>query len=190
MSPYPAQTDRSTIIETARNLIERDGVESLSLAKVAAEFGIKAPSLYGHIRSKSALLQAVIEQTYQRLFDAYDQALAQSGTDPVEQLLNLSLAQRRFAHENPHTYNLAYATQDPELRANPEMLLERAVALQKIMAKVSGEADSLTALRGSLAVVHGFIMLELNGQFRRGGDLSETFETIIRRYLDGWQRGR
>jgi hypothetical protein len=30
-------------------------------------------------------------------------------------------------------------------------------------------------------------MLELNGQFQRGGDLSLTFEEIVKAYLQGWQ---
>ena len=67
MSPYPAQTDRESIVETARMLIERDGMDALSLALLASELGIKPPSLYRHVSSKAALLQAVIEQTYRRL---------------------------------------------------------------------------------------------------------------------------
>ena len=58
--------------------------------------------------------------------------------------------------------------------------------VQEIMARISGAENSLAALRGSLALTHGFITLELNGQFRRGGDLSETFDQIIRAYLAGW----
>ncbi|HEY5731525.1 MAG TPA: WHG domain-containing protein [Anaerolineales bacterium] len=187
MSPYPVQTDRETIIETARILIERDGVEHLSLGNVAAELGIKAPSLYRHIESKSALLQAVIEHTYLSLFRAYDKALSNSGENPTEQLMALSQAQRTFAHANPNSYLLAYAAQDPELRADPNMLLERAVIIQKIIIQISGEENSLPALRGLLALAHGFIMLELNGQFRRGGDLSAAFEESIRAYLLGWE---
>ena len=61
MSPYPSQTNSKTVIETARILIEHEGVEALSLGKIAAELGIKAPSLYRHIKNKHALLQAVEE---------------------------------------------------------------------------------------------------------------------------------
>lgn len=186
MSPYPSQTDISGILDVARQLIEQNGVEALSLGKIAGKLGIKAPSLYNHIESKNALLQAVVEQTYLAMFAAYDEALRQSTADPTEQLLNLSRAQRRFAHANPNCYMLAYTTQNPDLRADPDMLLKQAVSIQKIMAQISGEANSLAALRGSLALTHGFITLELNGQFRRGGDLSETFDQIIRAYLAGW----
>jgi len=187
MSPYPVQTNRRTIVETAFELIEQDGVESLSLGKLASHLGIKAPSLYRHIANKEALLQAVIELTYQRQFEAYDAALESASDDPIDQFVRLLHAHRSFAHKNPHAYMLAYTTSNPELPSNPDMLLERAVSIQQIMMKISGEENSLTALRGILALIHGFISLELNGQFRRGGDLSETFDAIIQAYLRGWQ---
>ena len=184
MSPYPSQTNSKTVIETARILIEHEGVEALSLGKIAAELGIKAPSLYRHIKNKHALLQAVVERTYLRLFDAYDHALANADDDPIEQLLRLSLAQREFAANNPNTYMLAYSTQSPASETNPTMLLDRAILVQQIISQISGEEDSLPALRGLLAITHGFVMLELNGQFRRGGDLSETMEKIIEKVVE------
>lgn len=186
MSPYPSQTDLDDIIRTARRLIEQRGVQALSLGKLAAELGIKAPSLYNHIESKNALLQAVIVGTYLDLFAAYDEALANSGPDPMEQLLNLSRAQRRFAHANPNAYMLAYAAQNPALRANPDLLLQRALSIQSIMSEISGEENALAALRGALAITHGFITLELNGQFRRGGDLPAAFDAVVLAYLNGW----
>lgn len=187
MSPYPVQTNRETIIENARALIESDGVENLSLGDLASALGVKAPSLYRHIESKNALLNAVIEQTFVKLFQAYDEALANAGEDPTEKLLSMARAQYTFAHANPNTYMLAYAAQDPELRADPNLLLERAITIQKIISQISGEQKSLTALRGLLALVHGFTMLELNGQLQRGGDLSLTLEETVRAYLHGWQ---
>jgi len=187
MSPYPVQTDRETIIKTARKLLERGGLDSLSLASVAAKLGIKAPSLYRHIESKGALLHAVIENTYQDLFQAYAEAISNSSDDPEEQLISLARAQHKFAHANPNAYMLAYEVKDPEVRADPNTLLEQAVIIQKIMTKISGEEKSLVALRGLLAIGHGFIMLELNGQFQRGGDLSIAFEESIRAYLRGWK---
>lgn len=187
MSPYPVQTDRESIIKTARDLIERDGLDHLSLSSVASALGIKAPSLYRHIKNKGALLHAVIEHTYQDLFKAYDEAIANSSDDPEEQLISLARAQHAFAHANPNTYMLSYEVKDQDVRADPNMLLERAIILQKIMARISGEERSLTALRGLLAIGHGFIILELNGQFQRGGDLSNAYEESIQAYLHGWQ---
>lgn len=187
MSPYPLQTDRKTLIKKARKLIEREGIEQLSLAKLAKEVGIKAPSLYNHIQSKESLLHAVIEDTYQQLFEAYNEAIQNEVLAPEEQILALSNAHYKFAHANPNTYILAYTAAEPRELSDPNMLLKQALQIQQIVKEITGDEKSLTAVRGLLALVHGFVMLELNGQFRRGGDLKQTLNTAIRAYLHGWR---
>lgn len=181
--PYPAQTDYETIIETARGLIEREGAASLSLTQVASTLGIKPPSLYRYITGKTTLLQAVISLTFRRLFEAYDTALAAAGDEPRARLMAILRAHRAFAHANPETYMLAFTGPAPDERALEQM----ALPIQAIMTAVAGPERSLPALRGALALVHGFVMLELNHQFRRGGDLTEAFEAAIAAYLAGWQ---
>jgi AcrR family transcriptional regulator len=183
--PYPAQTDRDIIVQTARALIEKEGAEQLSLAQLAATVGIKAPSLYRHIQNKAALIQAVNFLTFEQLFAAYDRALEAAEAEPKARLLALFRAHRAFAQANPVTYMLAFTTTDPRL---DEKLLERMVLpVQALMAALSGSEQSLAALRGALALLHGFVMLELNNQFRRGGDLDEAFEQAIEAYVAGWQ---
>ena len=187
MSPYPVQTDSKTIIKTARKLIECDGIEHLSLAKLAKEVGIKAPSLYNHIDSKHSLLHAVIEDTYNQLFEAYDDALQNSGSDAEEKLLALMDIHYQFAHANPNAYALAYSAADPQHLNDADMLLRQALRVQEIIMEITGEANSLTAVRGLLALAHGFVMLELNGQFRRAGDLQQALRDAVRAYLRGWR---
>ena len=186
MSPYPLRAGRKNIIEAARLLIEQEGVEELSLAKLANAVGVKAPSLYKHIKNKESLLHAVIEATYQNLFTAYDQALQNSGATAEERILALSDAHYQFAHANPNTYVLAYSTIEPEQFSDTDLLLKQAVQVQDIVSEIAGETNSLTAYRGLLALTHGFVMLELNGQFRRGGDLQQTLRDAVHAYLHGW----
>jgi len=66
------------------------------------------------------------------------------------------------------------------------MLLQKAIQIQAIIKEITGEGNSLTALRGLLALVHGFVMLEINGQLRRCGDLQQTLQDAVRAYLRGW----
>jgi len=186
--PYPAQTDRNTIIQTARTLIEREGVEQLSLARLATELGIKAPSLYRYIPNKAALLQAVNLLTYRQLFLAYETALQVAGDDPQDRMLAIFRAHRAFAHANPETYVLAYTTTVPEQRADERVLEQMALLIQELMSAISGPERSLAALRGALALVHGFVMLELKDQLKRGGDLTQAFEESIAAYVAGWQQ--
>jgi len=188
MSPYPAQTDKEAIIQTGCMLIERRGVDGLTLSEVAKELGIKPPSLYRYFASKAVLTKAIIEHTYDKMFEAYETALINASDNSQERLLSLFHAHRDFAHANPNTYILAYTATAPELRADPVRLEQQVIPIQQIMAHVTGENQSLSALRGALALVHGFVMLELKDQLQRGGDLTAAFDASINAYLRGWSK--
>ncbi len=189
MSPYPAQIDRERILSTAREMIEAEGVDHLSLNKLAAALGVRAPSLYGHVASKGDLLRALNEQTIRQLFEAMNVASDTAGDDPERRLLEVARAYRDFASANPVRYGLAFTNTMPQLQPDAGELERLALPLQRLMAHISGEAHSLVALRGVWALIHGFVTLELGGQFRRGGDLSETYAQAVRTYLGGWLRG-
>ena len=185
--PYPSQIDRETIIETARSMIEANGVESLSLRALAAELGVKAPSLYRYVRNKDALLLAVNEVTARTMVQHMLDSVSQTGA-LHERLMAVAHAYRRFAHEHPATYELLYTNRISELRPDEDQLEQSVLPLQTLFAEWADEAHSLAALRGAFAFLHGWVMLEIAGQLRRGGDLNAHFEQAYRAYLAGWQR--
>jgi AcrR family transcriptional regulator len=55
------QLTRKRIIAAAMDLIERDGVEAISMRRLASELGCGVMSLYNHVPSKSALLDGVAD---------------------------------------------------------------------------------------------------------------------------------
>lgn len=186
--PYPSQVSREEIIAQAWQLIETDGADNLSLSKLAEALGIKAPSLYRHIGNKASLLQAVNLYTTEQLIEALQQAAVQtSGDNANEQVSALLHAYRNFAHAHPNSYMLVFTNKDDSLRPDENLLEQMVLPIQALMTAVSGPEDSLAALRGAMALVHGFVMLELHGQLRRGGDLSAAFAAAIQAYLRGWQ---
>lgn len=184
--PYPTQITRESIIQKAAQMVEQDGVEQLSLSKLAAALGVKAPSLYRYVNSKDALLQAVNLQTVQELFAAYQQALVTVRGDAAVQLTAVLHAHRTFAHTRPQCYMLALANPNDAQRPDEDVLVQIALPIQAIVAQITGEAHALAALRGALALVHGFVMLELNNQLRRGGDLTADFGQAVNAYIQGW----
>ncbi len=186
MSPYPAQLTRDELIETAWELVEANGFDQLSLSKLAAEFGVKAPSLYRHVKNKAALLKAINEYTESQLYEVFRIALSNTPDDPSEQLQAIVHGLRRFALAHPITYTLMYTTRTPASRPDPTTQEQAILPLQALMAQISGEVSSLHALRGLFALVHGFAMLEINEQLRREGDIGEAFQRSVEAYLRGW----
>ncbi len=184
--PYPAQVNRAAIIAAARDLVEQEGAESLSLGQVASALGIKAPSLYRHVRDKSDLMRGVNDATIGALFDHLSATNTRTAA-PLPRLLTLARAYRDFALARPRSYALAFSTTDASLRPDPIQVVQRVLPLQAAIAPLSGEAQSLDALRGLLSIMHGFISLELNEQLQRGGNLEETYMRVVEVYLRGWE---
>lgn len=184
--PYPSQINRDTILDTARSLIEAGGADTLTLNQLAASLNVKAPSLYRYFANKTELLRAVNSTTAEQLTIALRAAADQPGT--VEQRLQaIGAAYRAFAHEHAATYTLLYTTTQDELRPDDDFLLGLALPLQAIFAEYCGEDRSLAALRGAWALLHGFVTLEINQQFRRSPSVDTAFEQAFSAYLAGWK---
>ena len=183
--PFPNQTDRQAVIETAAQLIATEGVDQLTWGKLAKAVGVKPPSLYRHVKNRDEVLDLVVRATYIRLFERYAEALKLAPPSPIDQCLLVAQAHRRFALENPNLYTLSFSRAQPDHDPS-ELLLGEAIKLQKIVVSFAGEEQALTALRGLLAITHGFASLEINRQLRRGGDLNDAFSNAVRTYLTGW----
>jgi AcrR family transcriptional regulator len=63
------------IVAAALALIDRDGLERLSMRRLGAELGAGATSLYWHVPSKDALLDLVVDQLM-------DEVAREAGQDP------------------------------------------------------------------------------------------------------------
>jgi AcrR family transcriptional regulator len=55
----PLRLTLERIVDTALRLIDEDGLEAVTMRRVADELEVQAPSLYNHVRSKEHLLDAV-----------------------------------------------------------------------------------------------------------------------------------
>jgi AcrR family transcriptional regulator len=183
--PYPSQIDFEKLIETAHEIIEREGVEALNLRKLADALGVQAPSLYRHVANKGALLRAVNEVTTKQMMESLYSAAEDAPAS--ERLLAVAHAFRRFSHEHPIAYQLAFSAKEEE-RPSPELREALVLPLQSIFAELVGEENAFPALRGAYAFLHGWVMLELSQQFERGGDLDVHFEQAFQAFLRGWER--
>lgn len=53
--------DRLQIVETALDIMREDGIDGLSMRKLAARLNIRAPTLYWYFPDRSSILRAVIK---------------------------------------------------------------------------------------------------------------------------------
>jgi AcrR family transcriptional regulator len=170
MSPAPDLTPRAReIVVVARELLEREGPGGLSMRRIAAQLGIRAPSLYEHIADKRALENAIISEAFVEQGDltrAAADGAAQDGRDPI---LAIGAAYRRYALQHPHVYRLM-----TDRGLDRAALVEGAehYAGTALRQAVGGD---LTLARVLWAFAHGMIMLELNDRFAEGSDADELW---------------
>jgi AcrR family transcriptional regulator len=158
------------IVAAARELLEDEGLEALSMRRVAERIGIRAPSLYKHFPDKQALENALISDGFVELAEASEPALAAG-----DQVGALAAAYRGFARDHPHVYRLM--TERPLDREGLVPGVEDRAAAPIIEA-VRGDVD---LARAAWAFAHGMTILELNGRFPPGADLDAAWA----RGLDG-----
>ena len=52
---------RERVLRAAVGIVDRDGVEALSMRRLGAELGVEAMSLYNHVPNKAAVLDGIVE---------------------------------------------------------------------------------------------------------------------------------
>ncbi|WP_312471951.1 WHG domain-containing protein [Neobacillus sp.] len=185
MSPRPKiGLDLTTILESAGEIANKQGMQEVTLANLAKKLGIRPPSLYNHfdglpgLRKKLAIYG--IEKIYEVMANA---AIGVSGTEAV---LAISQAYVNFARMNPGVYEAALMAPDPE---DEEFQLAGAKVVDlsiRVLQAYHLEGDhALHAVRGLRSILHGFSSLEQNGGFKLSLDLDESLMIIIKAFLAG-----
>jgi AcrR family transcriptional regulator len=163
-SAEPLTSRQRAVLDAARELLTREGVEALTLGRVAKALGIRPPSLYKHFAGKREIEAALIAEG----FEAFAAALAAARPD----LAAIARAYRAFALEHPHLYRLM--TSGPLPRdLLPGGLEERAAAP---LLRAAGDPDRA---RAAWAFAHGMVDLELAGRFPPGADLDAAWADAI-----------
>ena len=178
---------RERVVEAAVALIEERGVERFSMGELAKRLCVKPASLYNHVESLDALLEAGGFQAIVRLARAEEQAIA--GQEGDAALFALAEAYRAFAREHNALYRVIMGFP----RWN-KALEERAGEILRPIGRVLkgyGLTKAQTAhwqrvLRG---VMYGFAAHEQAGGFSHEAvDENESYRIAIQCVVDGLHR--
>ena len=152
------------IVAAARELLEHEGPEALTMRRVADRLGIRAPSLYKHLPDKQALEDALISAAFEEQAEAFERAL-----DEPDPLGAIVAEYRRFVREHPHLYRLMT---DRPLRRDRLAPGVEARAAAPVIRATGGDPD---VARAVWAFAHGMTILELNGRFPPDADLDAAW---------------
>jgi AcrR family transcriptional regulator len=175
VSPARARTSADAIVGAGRALLERGGLDAITMQAVADAVGVRAPSLYKRFAGRPALIRAIADDVAAELGAVVAPAL--DVEDPAEAVRVLADRYRAFAHRSPGAYQLLFTNLLPE--ANPTANAAAAAGLLLLTERIVGRDRALEAARLLTAFAHGFVSMELAGAFRLGGDVDEAYRFAI-----------
>jgi len=161
-------------------IVDADGVEALSMRKLAADLGVNPMSLYHHVENKAALLDGLT-----RLVAAGANEVAVGPGTWQEQLHRLAYEFRALSLAHRNLIRHAFTSDDFIQRNGPMWRALRTILGSAGLSEP--EAERVGAVLA--AMVGGLLLTEVNGTMRRlvGADESDDtgFALAVWLLIDG-----
>jgi AcrR family transcriptional regulator len=163
---------KNALIQAGIEILSKEGVNALSLRKVARRAGVSHAAPYAHFADKQALVAAISTAGYRKLYDkVYDAAQNHRG-DPMRQLIEGAWAYVEFALNDSAHFRITLSGVVEREKEYPDyveisqksfrLVVELVEACQKAGVLNEGPPDLMAASVWGL--VHGFVSLVLENQ--------------------------
>jgi AcrR family transcriptional regulator len=180
MSPR-AGLDKALIVQAAADLVNNEGIDALTLNRLARMLKIQPPSLYNHVDGLAGLMRELALVNVQQLYTVFaNAAVGKSGEDA---LMSIAQAYRRYIKEYTGLYTAGLRAQGSHTSGDSELIEaeERVVMVAMAVVQSYGLSgnDALHSVRGFRSLVHGFATLEISGGFGLPLDCDESFRRMV-----------
>lgn len=170
-------TVRRRLLEATSEIIAQQGVDALSMRKVATKANTTTTAIYSLFGSRGALMDAVVSEGFER-FAVHLRSVVHTN-DPVADLLALGKAYRANALENSHFYRVMFNSTLGS--STPERSTETFDMLVDAVERAAGctRPQAQTRAYRLWAYIHGLVSLELNGFIPPATDAADTAQAFI-----------
>ena len=166
------------VIAAAAALADAEGLEAVTLTRLAERLGVRPPSLYKHVDGLDSVRRALAVRGLREADNRLQRATIGKARD--EALFALAHAYWLFAREHPGLYAASLRAPVPEEK---DVAAAAGAMLGTVLAVLAGYGvsgdDALHATRGLRAIIHGFVSLDAAGGFRLRLDLDESFDRLL-----------
>lgn len=176
--------NRETVVEMAACLADAEGIDAVTLSRLAADAGVKQPALYRHVEGIDELWRLLSLRARDLLVTQLCGAIA--GTTRDEAVTACARAWRQFVIEHPGLYS---ATDRVPSIGNPEIesSLSRVVdalasSLDGYRLTASQRAHCARSLRSAL---HGFCVLEKDHGHPEPYAIDASLDHLVRLFCRG-----
>jgi AcrR family transcriptional regulator len=174
-----AGIDSAAVVAAAAALADAEGLEAVTLTRLAQVLRVRPPSLYAHIGGLDDLRRRLGARGNIELAATLSRAVeGRSGSDALRALAD---AYRDYARTHPGTYAALQRARDladdEEARTAGEAVVRVALAVLRAY-PVEGD-DAIHAVRLIRIGLHGFVTLEAAGGFALALSADETFDRLV-----------
>jgi AcrR family transcriptional regulator len=176
---------KERIFAAARAILDHEGIEGLSVRKVATRAGVSTMAMYRHFADKDALLNALMDDG----LAAWEKIVrAIRAEDPMKWLETVTEAFLDFALTQPHRFDAAFFLPAPEARRYPDdFAAGRSPVVAMVMvridqAKADGRLGAAAAVDVALALssmAQGLVSMQRANRFSS----DKQFRTLFRAQL-------
>ncbi|MFC3094384.1 TetR/AcrR family transcriptional regulator [Alteromonas sediminis] len=180
---------RKSLVETAQAMLKEDGIECLSLRKLAVRVGVSRTAPYHHFKDKNALLCAIAQNGFEQWTSMTKETFSQQHKTLPEQYRDFVRGYIGFATTNPELYDLMFgrtiwkqnaATESLKEVAYPsfqyQVQLTRRWQQEGVMPK---NLDSLRLAQVTWGTLHGIARLLIDGIYADNSHIEEMCDVTV-----------
>lgn len=162
---------KGTLIEAAKLMIKKDGIESLTMRNISKLAGVSHAAAYRHFKDKEELLAELAIDGYKELIIILDKFFLKEDKDLAKNYLEVGLDYIQFALSNAEVYRIMWGKDKVDSNKFKELksISEQSFSLKYRIIKVvykncNYDEKHLNYIALSeWAQIHGFAMLLIDG---------------------------
>lgn len=162
---------KNALIRAGIEILSKEGVQALSLRKVAKQAGVSHAAPYAHFADKQALIAAIAAEGYKKLYEQLSMAKEQ-GDDPLACLVAVAFAYVQFAIDEPDHFRITFSGAVEAEQNYPEYVEQSKRCFALVVTVVADcqrhgvlmQRDTQLTAVSIWASIHGFVQLFLSNQ--------------------------
>jgi AcrR family transcriptional regulator len=176
--------DAERVIAAAAEVADAEGLEAVTVARVAGDLGIRPPSLYAHVAGRPALLRGIALIGTRELGAAMREAAV--GRSGDEALTAAARAYRAYALAHPGRYAASVRAPEPGDAEWEAAAADAVGVLASVLREWElSDEETVHAVRGIRAALHGFAAVERDGGFAMDVSVEASFDRLVATLLAG-----
>jgi AcrR family transcriptional regulator len=182
---------RQQILDVAMDIAANDGWQNVTIRKICEKINYTAPVVYQHFKSKEMILQSLRKDGFIKVFNLFEE-VDKKYKAPEKRLFEYALTWWNFAIQHPEIYQVMFNLQgaiclqnETSTKINNTVMDYYHPAFKQINKKAKrSEVYSLELTDNLIAIIHGFIALNMVNKIKSGNDKALlVYKSALQRFI-------